>query len=165
MRRPYLASATTRLLGRTVAHSSMERNVQEISGAQRLTLFGGVGATGLIVNTAVLYLAADVFGAHYLPAALLATQASTTWNFLLSEAVVFGDRELERGRLRRFTLFWAMNNLAFLVRGPMIYSLTEWGGLHYLASNIVSLAVLFLTRYALSDLLIWRHTQPSGTGT
>ncbi len=79
--------------------------------------------------------------------------------------MVFGDRELERDRLRRFTLFWAMNNLAFLVRGPMIYSLTEWGGLHYLASNIVSLAVLFLTRYALSDLLIWRHTKPSGTGT
>ncbi len=91
----------------------------------RFARFGMVGASGLIVNTLALLVAVSVFNLHYLVGAILATQASTTWNFALSELWVF-----ERGQSRwnlnhRFVQFWLMNNAALFIRGPIIWLLTE----------------------------------------
>ena len=54
--------------------------------------FGVVGATGLVVNTLLLALFADVAGLYYVMAAILATQGSTLWNFTLTERWVFAGR-------------------------------------------------------------------------
>ena len=53
-------------------------------------LFGLVGLSGLLVNTAVLVLLLGLdCRLHYLVAAVVATEASTTWLFLLTERLVF----------------------------------------------------------------------------
>ncbi len=48
-----------------------------------------------------------------------------------------------------------MNNLAFLVRGPMILALTGYFGLHYLLANLLSICALTIARFALADRWIW----------
>jgi putative flippase GtrA len=120
----------------------------------RLVRFGLVGVSGLVVNSLVLAFATEGLGIYYLYSLLIATQCSTLWNFLLSEYWVFG-RDERRGRLSRGGLFFAMNNVALGLRGPMVYVLTSLLSVNYLVSNVVSLLVLMLLRFALADRVIW----------
>jgi len=124
-------------------------------GALHFTLFMLVGISGLLVNTLLLALATEIFGLHYLTSALLATQGSTLWNFALTERWVFADRQRREGWVMRLVVFLLMNNLALTLRGPMLYLLTSLMGIHYLISNLISLAALTVVRYAVADNLIW----------
>jgi dolichol-phosphate mannosyltransferase len=131
------------------------------SGAsQRFARFGLVGASGLVVNTLLLALMTQVLGIYYLYSLLLATQGSTLWNFCLAEFWVFG-RDNAQGRRSRAALFFAMNNVALLMRGPLVYSLTSVLGINYLVSNVASLVALMLLRFALADRLIWAQPRPA----
>jgi glycosyltransferase involved in cell wall biosynthesis len=141
-------------------------NLRLDAGVLRLARFGLVGVSGLVVNALVLGFATEVLGFFYLLSAVIATQGSTLWNFGFSEAWVFGHRYSSRGRPRRLAMFLAMNNAAFGLRGPMILALTSVLGIHYLASNLISLIALMVLRYAVADQFIWgspRHTPSSET--
>ncbi len=115
--------------------------------------FALVGFSGIAINSLVMLLATETLRIHYLISALLATLGSTTWNFLLSEALVF--RSWKPGIGKRFTLFLGMNGLALLGRGPIIYVLTVLMGVHYLISNLFSLLLLTVGRFLLADKVIW----------
>jgi putative flippase GtrA len=130
----------------------------------RFGRFTVVGATGLVVNTLLLALFADVAGVYYVVAAILATQGSTLWNFCLTEGWVFADREHERTRGRRAAMFFAMNNVALALRVPLLFVLTSALGMHYLISNIISLAVLTVIRFGVADAWIWAKAQRREVG-
>jgi dolichol-phosphate mannosyltransferase len=121
----------------------------------RLTRFGAVGASGLLVNTVLLGAFTELGGIPYWISAVLATQGSTLWNFALIELWVFPDRQQRRARSSRLVMFLVMNNLALLLRGPLLVFLTEGLGVHYLLSNLFTLVSMTLVRYAISDRLIW----------
>ncbi len=140
------------------ADRTLPRNT--IESVTRFVKFGLVGVTGLVVNTLALALATGVLGIHYLVGAALATQASTIWNYVFTDRWVFATRQTGKGQTHRFAIFWTINNLGLLARGPMIFALTEWLHVHYLVSNLISLVAIMLVRYAASDLWIWRHTTP-----
>jgi dolichol-phosphate mannosyltransferase len=121
----------------------------------RVGRFGLVGLTGLVVNTALLAALAELAGMHYLVAAAIATQGSTLWNFSLTELWVFGDREHKRSGPRRMAMFFVVNNIALGLRAPLLVALTAGVGIHYAASNVISLVALFVARFALADVWIW----------
>jgi glycosyltransferase involved in cell wall biosynthesis len=127
----------------------------------RFARFGVVGITGLVVNTLVLALLTDVAGLFYLVSAVIATQASTLWNFCFTELWVFSDRDHKRGRANRMALFFLMNNTALALRGPLLVLLTSGLGIHYVVSNVISLVGLTLVRFALADTWIWAKAPPS----
>jgi dolichol-phosphate mannosyltransferase len=127
----------------------------------RFARFGLVGASGLVVNTVLLAFFTDVAGLFYLISAVLATQGSTLWNFLLTERWVFSDRDHRRGYGTRMGLFFLMNNAALAVRGPLLVLLTSGLGIHYVVSNILSLLILTLVRFALADSWIWAKSRPA----
>ena len=122
---------------------------------------GSSGVTGLVVNTLVLALLTDVAGLFYLVSAVIATQASTLWNFCFTELWVFSDRDHKRGRGTRMALFFLMNNAALALRGPLLVLLTSGLGIHYVVSNVISLVGLTLVRFALADTWIWAKARPS----
>ena len=64
-------------------------------------------------------------------------------------------RQQPQGRLTRLMAFLVMNNAALALRGPILYGLTSLLGVHYLVSNLISLVVLTIVRYALADRWIW----------
>ncbi len=130
----------------------------------RFGRFTVVGATGLVVNTLLLALFADVAGIYYVAAAILATQGSTLWNFCLTEGWVFADREHERTRGRRAAMFFAMNNAALALRVPLLFVLTSALGMHYLLSNILSLVALTVIRFGVADAWIWAKAQRREVG-
>jgi dolichol-phosphate mannosyltransferase len=117
--------------------------------------FAVVGASGLVVNQALLWAAVAVGGLHYVVGAVLATQGSTTWNFLLLDWLVFPERS-GRSRPLRYVAFSGVNNLTLLLRVPMLAVLVSVLHLHYLVSNAVTLVALFAARFLVSDRLIWK---------
>lgn len=118
--------------------------------------FGLVGASGVVVNTVALYFAVNAMGIHYLIALFLATQASTMWSFILADVWVFENDQSQWSRQIRFGQFWLLNNSFLLVRGPVVWLLTDLVGLHYISSNLVSMTVFLIARYGLAERLIWR---------
>ncbi len=122
--------------------------------------FAVVGATGLIVNSLALVIATDWLGIYYLVSAALASVASTIWNFGFTEYWVFNHRQQNEGLAGRFGLFFIMNNAALALRGPVIFALTSGLGVHYLASNWISLILMMVVRYAVADGLIWGKSTP-----
>jgi dolichol-phosphate mannosyltransferase len=126
----------------------------------RFARFGAVGASGLVVNTVLLAVLTDVVGLFYVVSAVIATQGSTLWNFCLTERWVFADREHKRSAATRLGLFFLMNNAALAVRGPLLILLTSGLGIHYVVSNVLSLVVLTLARFALADTFIWAKAPP-----
>jgi putative flippase GtrA len=124
----------------------------------RLFRFGLVGMSGLLVNQMALWALTEIVGVHYLLSAVVATQASTVWNFALTERWVF--RASRNGRARRFMWFAGINNVWLAARTPLLFALTDWVGVHYLISNIVALTFAMLARFFVADTWIWTGEEP-----
>ncbi len=145
-----------RLRGARLARQLRERPVtrsERIGQAVRFVLFGLIGATGIVVNSAALWFFYHTLGWNHLIGAALATQASTTWNFLLVDTVVYRKRA-HGTRLSRAVRFFIMNNLLLLARLPVFQLLID-RGLHILVANGITLVLLFLVRFVLSDRAIF----------
>ncbi len=124
------------------------------------TKFAAVGATGIVVNMALFagLIALDI---QYLVAALIATQGSTIWLFLLTDRWVFRHRSFRRGTTKRVVLYFVLNNLSFVARGLLLFGLVSGIGLNALIANFISLVSLTLARFFIADGWIW---QPRGAG-
>jgi dolichol-phosphate mannosyltransferase len=129
------------------------------SSIARFSGFGVVGVSGLVINSLLLAFFTEILGIYYMLSMVMATQGSTLWNFSLSEYVVFNRQGSHNGQARRAALFFAMNNVALLARGPIVFNLTSHFGMNYLISNLASMAALLVLRFALADWIIWR-SQP-----
>ncbi len=140
---------------------------EDTSGRMKTAFgFAVVGATGILVNQAALWMQVRYAGINYAVAAILATQVSTTWNFSLNELLVFRGRGARHGLATRFAAFWAVNTGTLLLRIPMLALLTSVMHIHYLVSNLITLVMLFVMRFAVSDQLIWRPAAPAqGAGS
>ncbi|MCI0690270.1 MAG: glycosyltransferase, partial [Sporichthyaceae bacterium] len=119
----------------------------------RMVSFGLVGASGIAVNTAALWLFHDVVGMHHLSAAAMSTQVSTSWNFALIDTVVY--RENRPGSWgSRAARFFLLNNLLLLVRLPVLQLLVVMS-VNVLVANAITLVALFLVRFFISDRVIY----------
>jgi len=145
-----------RLRGARLARQLRERPVtkrERISQAMRFVSFGLIGATGIVVNSAALWFFYRTMGWNHLIGATLATQASTTWNFVLVDTIVYRKRA-QGTRLGRAVRFFLMNNLLLLARLPVFQWLIDQG-LHVLVANGITLVLLFVVRFVLSDRAIF----------
>src|SRR5919109_2143566 len=149
--------------------ASLSETVKFFRGLLRLRLAGNqhfvkfllVGLSGLFVNSLVLWAFAELTAMHYLLAAIIATQASTLWNFGLTESWVFGKRQTERPFLARLVSFLLMNNAMLLLRGPILTVLVSQLGMHYVVANLASLFAMTVLRYLLADKWIWNQNPPN----
>src|SRR6266567_1359727 len=127
---------------------------ERIRELARFVAFGLVGASGLVVNTAALWVVYHYLGLNHLIGVALATQASTTWNFLLVDSLIY-RRKTHGSRLGRASRFFIMNNLLLLARLPVVEVLIR-SGMGVLVANAATLTVLFVVRFVLSDRAIFR---------
>ncbi|QMU77340.1 glycosyltransferase [Streptacidiphilus sp. PB12-B1b] len=119
----------------------------------RMAGFAAVGATGIVANNLALWLFVHSLGTPSLVGAALATQVSTSWNLLLLEAAVY--RGQGQGRLRgRTARFFVLNNVLMLGRLPVLWLFLHLGA-GLLTANTVTLALLFLLRFLVSDRVIY----------
>lgn len=116
--------------------------------------FGLVGITGILVNQVMLWLAVDKVGLAVGLGAIVATQFSTIWNFILADEWVFRSKRSGTW-FGRFWRFAAFNNASLLLRVPMLALLVNRMGMYYLTANLVTLIVLFVLRYTFSFGVVW----------
>src|ERR1043165_7314347 len=153
--------------------ASVKETIKFFQGLYRLRMAGNanfvrfllVGVSGLVVNSLALYAFTELVRLPILISAAIATQASTLWNFGLTETWVFGKRETERPFLQRLVSFLLINNLLLLLRGPIIAVMVGRLNVHYLIANLASLFVMTLLRYLLADKWIWNHDNKQTTPT
>ncbi|SCL19399.1 glycosyltransferase [Micromonospora inyonensis] len=119
----------------------------------RLVAFGLVGLSGMVVNTAVLWFCYEPAQLHHLFGAAVATQVSTSWNFLLVDNLIY-RRNRRAGLPARATRFFLLNNALLLLRLPVLQALV-WAGVGVLAANAVTLGALFLLRFLVNDRVIY----------
>ena len=123
--------------------------------ARRAVAFGLVGASGFLVNTLLLWLLVAAFDLHYVAAAVLGTQGASAWNFLWTERWVFGGPKPLTVR-RRFARFTFLNSASMFVSIPLMMSFVSVLGLNYLLANVVTIGLMFVARFVLSERLVYR---------
>jgi dolichol-phosphate mannosyltransferase len=114
-----------------------------------------VGLLGIGVNQLLLWVLVEALGIYYLPAAAIASQGSTTFNFALVESWVFHGAG-KPGIIKRFVAFDALNSLSLLLRLPLLYVFTSGLHVHYLLSNLLAIGLLTAVRFIVADRVIWR---------
>jgi putative flippase GtrA len=145
------------LLARQVTRSARS---SPVSWLTRALAFGLVGLSGLVVNTAALWLLHDqVLHLHYALAAILATEVSTTWLLVLTETVVY--RRGKPGTVAsRGSRFFVVNNISLVARLPILALLVDGLGVGVLVANALTLALLFLLRFMVTDAVIYGRGEP-----
>ncbi len=120
-----------------------------------------VGASGVAVNELALVIVIHTLSVPTWVGPVIATQFSSVWNFALVEHWAFRGSHNTRRAWHRFTMFWAVNNAALLLRAPIIAALTGGFGMNILWSNLISLGVLIIFRFLVADSLIWGSSTPA----
>jgi dolichol-phosphate mannosyltransferase len=116
--------------------------------------FGLVGLSGLFVNQAFFWFFHDVLSFWISWAAICATQASTIWNFVLTDKLVYRNHNSTSRWYQRFAKSWTTNNGSLLLRVPLLLLLTH-AGMNPNLANFTTLVALFALRFWISDTFIW----------
>jgi putative flippase GtrA len=127
----------------------------------RFVRFAIVGASGIVINELALAAFVTGFGLHYVVGVLLSTQVSTSWNFALFEVWALRSESYRNKRWQRWAMLMAVNNIANVATLPILIFFTSVLGVNYLISNLITLVIVILARFALAD-QIWapRRHQP-----
>jgi dolichol-phosphate mannosyltransferase len=117
--------------------------------------FGLVGLSGMFVNQALFWFFHDVLSFSISWSAVVATQGSTTWNFVLTDKLVYRQHNSTSRWYQRFAKSWTTNNASLLLRVPLLLFLTHTLGMNPHWANFTTLLMLFALRFWISDRFIW----------
>jgi dolichol-phosphate mannosyltransferase len=125
---------------------------------QRFVKYCLVGATGVLVNTGIFALLAGA-GMAYLQAGALAVEVAIGTNFLLNDLWSFADLVRPHSgvipylfRFFKFNLFCAGGAAIALLT---LWILTNYGGVHYILSNLLGVSVATVWNYGINANLTW----------
>jgi dolichol-phosphate mannosyltransferase len=144
-------------LREAVAKVSLVKGVLSQHGSH-VVRFGLVGATGLLVNYALLYLLVEVGGVNHLAAAVLATEAAILSNYMLNNLWTFADARPSTTWIRRVSQynFFCLGGLVISV--VTLAMLTYLLRVHYLVAYIFAIGVATLWNYTANRYWTWPAT-------
>ncbi len=140
--------------------------VAVLTDTGRIMRFASVGASGALVNIAVVNAAAAALGASpgnplsYILPALLGFEASLSWNFLLHETWTFRDMRLGRGffaRLKRWAKYHVASLLSLGVQASSIAVLAGLAGYSLSFAAMTGIVLGFAMNYVVGKLYTWRE--------
>lgn len=129
----------------------------------RMSGFAVVGAFGAVLNLAIMAVLVNL-GAHYLVAAVIATEFTILSNFLMHERLVFHDVRGGRPFLHRLFASLGFNNLEALARMPFLVILVDHLSMPSVTAQALTLAIAFLVRFGFTSKVIYR-TRPASAPT
>ncbi|GHE10808.1 glycosyltransferase [Klenkia taihuensis] len=122
----------------------------------RMSGFALIGALGAVANVAIVS-ALVALGMSFLPAAVIAAEATIVGNFLLQERFVFADLVASADPTwRRFLRSALFNNTESAIRIAIAWWLVAHGVLHSAIATAVTLAVAFVARFVFHALVVYR---------
>ena len=105
-----------------------------------------VGGFAFIIDFSLLFVLTEYAGIHYLVSAAIALTAGLIINYFLSIIWVFDKRKLVNKSVE-FTLFAAIGIVGLGLNELFIWVFTEFAGLYYLLSKIISTAIVYLWNF------------------
>ena len=122
----------------------------------RFAMFGTVGALGVLVHMAILYLFLLVASTNFSWSQAVATFGAMTFNFWLNNFLTYRDRRLtEAGAVFRGWLsFIAACSVGAFANVAVATTLYD-RGLHEVAAALVGIAIGSVWNYALSSRFVW----------
>lgn len=120
----------------------------------RLVRFGIVGVSGILINELALAIMVSGLGLNYVVGYLLSTQFSTLWNFAFFETWAFKSESYRNRRWQRLGMILLVNNFFNVASVPILVLFTSLLGINYLVSNLLTLGIIFVVRFAIAE-WIW----------
>jgi dolichol-phosphate mannosyltransferase len=140
----------------------MTRLSWETGELKRFIKFCSVGGTGALMNMGTLAVLVAV-RMKYLPAGVVAVEAAIGTNFLLNEFWVFSHLSRQSqglgAWLKRFLKFNFFCAGGAIINLLVLWSLTEYAGIPYLASNALGIGTTALWNYGLNANPPWGSTR------
>lgn len=135
----------------------MFKNINTRLELARFLKFAAVGAVGVVVNTAALYLLTTyVFGERlYLAAAAISLELSILNNFFLNDRWTFRDKAAPGSVPQRLIKFHGSRLLGAVTTIVILYLLTDLLHLYYILSNLVGIGAGTLVNYLTSRFWVW----------
>ena len=128
----------------------------------RFGKFGLVGATGVVINTSILWLLTHGLNLHYLVASPIAIETALCCNYLLNNNWTFLDR-----RAAGFvswpglTRYHAVSFGGMLINIGILHALVSGLGTPVIFANLAGIGVATLWNFSLSVGWTWRDTAPA----
>lgn len=143
---------------RFLAHVLALRCGLSVEQLGRLFGFLLVGASGVVVNTAVLWgLTSAPLSVAYPVASVVATSVAIGWNFLLLRHAVYRARRSHQV-WREFGRFWLLNQLLLPVQLGLLVLSVEVFGVSPVPANIVVLVAVVALRFMVTSRWVFPET-------
>jgi dolichol-phosphate mannosyltransferase len=119
-------------------------------------IFGLVGATGVVLYLAVLWLQLSWLGVSFRDAQVVATLAAMTTNFLLNNAITYRDRRLRGWNiLRGLILFYSACSFGVLINLKTA-EFARATGFPWYAAGLLGLILSSVWNYGVTRIFTWR---------
>lgn len=134
---------------------------QKSGEPNRFAKYCSVGATGIAVNTIILFVFTNVFGVFYLLSSVLAHEVSIISNFIINNNWTFKGAKVSNDKSSIFKRAIKYN---FLKVGGVMLSIvflfifTELLSINYILSNIMAIVMGVAWGYSTSVTLVWRSS-------
>ena len=125
----------------------------------RFLVFSTVGAIGVVLAFAVLYLAVSVLHLDFMRAQIVATFVAMTGNFFLNNSMTYRDRRLKGAKIAAGLLtFYVACSLGALINIRIAQAVKDLGMPWYLA-GACGLTVGAVWNYGVTSFTTWRQTK------
>ena len=105
-----------------------------------------VALIGYVIDFGLLVICKEVFGLHYLLAAIIGFVAGLTVLYILSGKYVFGTPKL-KSRVAEFGAFAAIGVVGLALLTVLMWLLTDFAKFNYLISKIAATIVVYLWNF------------------
>jgi putative flippase GtrA len=121
--------------------------------------YGLVGGVAFALDFSLLFVLTEYLHLYYILSATVAFVAGLLCNYFLSVYWVFNERALSN-KYAEFLVFSLIGLVGLLLNDGLIWSLTELGRIHYLASKVLAaVAVFFWNFFARRQVLFISRTK------
>lgn len=120
--------------------------------------FAFVGATGAVINLALLWVLTRFGSVYYLFSAIIAIEASIFWNFYLNSKITFNYKFSDGlDAVLAILKYHLASMLGMSVNIITLFILTEYFKIFYLFSEIIAIWMAFGLNYFISTNLVWNR--------
>lgn len=125
----------------------------------QLIRYGFVGGVAFVADYASLYIFTEWLGVQYLVSAALAFIIGLTFNYILSNLIVFTTHRLNN-RWLEFSIFAIIGVIGLGLNEFIMYCACEMIGMHYMIAKLISTALVFFWNFFARKLtLFYKHTK------
>ena len=122
--------------------------------------YGFVAVAAFAVDFTALFVFTEFIGLYYLLSAVVAFCLGLATNYTLSTCWVFSERRVSNRKLE-FAINGSIALMGLVLNILLIWLLTEWGGLHYLYSKLISTATVFWWNFLVKKKLLFTARKAS----